>query len=230
MKVVIMAGGEGRRLRPLTEEVPKPMLPVGKKPLLEILVEKLKSAGLKDIIITTGYKSEVIKGYFQDGRLFGVNISYTYENQRLGTAGPLALLKDKLTSPFLVVNGDILTNFDFKKIVEFHKINNSEATVGVVNYSIQVPFGVITTLNGYITKIEEKPDFNFLILAGIYVFSPLILNKIPKNTLYHIPQLISELVEEKREIKYFEIRDHWIDIGRHSDYKYACENYKIWLK
>lgn len=225
-----MAGGEGMRLRPLTNDIPKPMLPVGRKPLLHILIEKLKDAGLTNMIIATGYKDNIIKGYFQDGKMFGVNISYTYEEKRLGTAGPLTLLKDKLDSSFLVVNGDILTNFDFREIIEFHKKSNSELTVGVVNYQVNVPFGVVETLNGYITQIEEKPNLNFLVLAGIYVFTPPILNRIPDGVVYHIPQLLLELVREGREIKYFEIKDHWIDIGRHSDYEYVCKNHRIWIE
>jgi NDP-sugar pyrophosphorylase family protein len=230
MKVVIMAGGEGRRLRPLTEEVPKPMLPLGEKPLLHILIERLKASGLKDIIITTRYKSEIIKGYFQDGKILGVNIFYTHETKKLGTAGPLTLLKNVLKSPFLVVNGDIFTNFDFRKIIEFHKKTNSEATVGVVNWKFQIPFGVINTFNGYIKNIEEKPSLNFLILAGIYVFNPSVLDKIPTETTYNINQLLSELIKDGKEPKYFEIKDNWIDIGRLPDYEYACENFQKLLE
>lgn len=232
MKVVIMAGGEGRRLRPLTNGIPKPMLPIGRKPILEIIIEQLKKIDLKDIIVATGYKGDVIKSYFRDGLHFGVNISYTSEKSKLGTAGPLKLLEDKDDKPFLVINGDVLTRFNFGKIIEQHIEEKNDMTVGVAKHRVQVPFGIIECSNGdgIITSIKEKPDLEFLILAGIYVINSSVLNYIPSHKPYDITELISDLIKYNRQLKYCEIKDKWLDIGRAENYEYAANsNWSDWL-
>ncbi len=227
-----MAGGEGRRLRPLTNGVPKPMLPIGRKPILEIIIEQLKKVELKDIIIATGYKGDMIKSYFRDGLHFGVNISYTSEKSKLGTAGPLKLLESKNNKSFLVINGDVLTRFNFKNIVDRHIEEKNDMTVGVAKHSIHVPFGIVECNNGdgIVTSIKEKPNLEFLILAGIYVMDSSVLNYVPSHRVYDITELISDMVGQGKKIKYYEIKDKWLDIGKIENYEHAANsNWIEWL-
>ncbi len=229
MKVVIMAGGEGKRLRPLTNDVPKPLLPVGIKPIMQILIEKLKEIDLTDIIVTTHYKERMIRDYFKDGENLGVKISYSYENKKLGTAGPLKLLQNELTDTFLVVNGDILTKFNFRKIIDFHFKHQKLPTIGVIEYKLKIPYGVVITTNGIIKEVNEKPAFNFLILAGIYILNKNSLNFIPQGTYFDLPDLINSMILSKMKIKYFPIEDHWIDIGSIEEYEKAIKNINEWI-
>lgn len=231
MKVVIMAGGEGKRLKPLTNGIPKPMLPIGRKPLLQILIEQLKKYELKDIIIATGYKDHIIKSYFRDGSHFGINISYTSENYKLGTVGPLKLLDKKTTNTFLVINGDILTRFNFRKIVDKHNEDGNDMTVGVSKYKLHVPFGIVETENGdgVITSVREKPNLEFLILSGIYVINSSVISYIPSGVSYDIPQLIEDLLKDNKRVRYYQIEGEWLDIGRIEDYEFANKNWDKWL-
>lgn len=214
MKVVIMAGGLGTRLRPLTFSIPKPLLPVGEKPILEVILSKLKDQGFTDIILAVGYKSELIKSYFQDGKKFGVNIKYFEEKEKLGTAGPLRQIKDEfnISEPILVMNGDILTQLDFNKIIGFHKENNADFTVGTRQHVSKSPFGVIKIEGNRILDIKEKPEIKLNVSAGIYVMSPSLIDLIPKNSFYQIPELILDALKQGKNILSYDIKEYWLAI------------------
>jgi len=225
-KVVLMVGGLGTRLRPLTEKTPKPMLNVGGKPILQTIVEKFASYGFKNIIMCVNYKSHIIQDYFGDGSRFGVNIEYVLENKRMGTAGALSLLKEKPKEPFFIMNGDILTNVNFENMLEYHIQNKAIATMAVREYDFQVPFGVVKMENNEIKKIEEKPIYKFFVNAGIYILNPECIDYIPKNEFYDMPTLFEKLIENNKKTVSFPIREYWLDIGRIEEYEKAQIEYK----
>ena len=195
-KVVLMVGGLGTRLRPLTEKTPKPMLHVGGKPILQTIVEKFVNYGFVDIIMCVGYKSTIIQDYFGDGSRFGANIEYVLENKRMGTAGAISLIdKEKLKKPFFVMNGDLLTNVNFENMLEFHLQNNAIATMAVREYDFQVPYGVVNIKNDKIISIAEKPIHKFFVSAGIYILNPETIDYIPKNRFYDMPVLFENLIK-----------------------------------
>ncbi len=225
-KVVLMVGGLGSRLRPLTESTPKPMLKVGGKPILHIIVEKFAHYGFKEIIMCVNYKSDIIIDYFGDGSKLGVNIEYIFEKKRMGTAGALSLLKYRPNEPFFVMNGDLLTNINFEHLLEEHNKNNSKATMCVREYDFEVPYGVVKLdENKNIKSIEEKPIHNFFVSAGIYMFNPECLDYIPKDKFYDIPSLFERLIEENEKTSSYLIKEYWIDIGRIEEYEKANEEY-----
>lgn len=220
LRAVVMAGGSGKRLRPLTDELPKPMLPLGSRPLLELIVERLKNAGIRNVNVATHYKSEIIADHFKDGQDFGVNINYVREDQPLGTAGALSLLKHS-DEPLLVMNGDILTRVDFRAMLNFHKEHNAELTVAVRQYELSVPYGVIETDGVAVTGISEKPVLKQFINAGIYLLNPSVRLQIPNGQHYDIPELIDNLIRSGRSVVCFPIREYWLDIGRAEHYDQA---------
>jgi len=224
-KVVLMVGGLGTRLRPLTEETPKPMLNVGNKPILHTIVEKFAEYGYIDIIMCVNYKSHKIKEYFKDGSKFGVHIEYIYEEQRMGTAGALSLLANKPTEPFFVMNGDLLTNINFEALENYHNSYHSIGTMCVREYDFQVPYGVVNIENSSILSIEEKPVHKFFVNAGIYMLSPEALTYIPKDSFFDMPSLFERLIEEEKKVVSFPIREYWLDIGRMEEYKKANDDY-----
>jgi len=224
-KVVLMVGGLGTRLRPLTEDTPKPMLKVGDKPILQTIVEKFAEYGYTNIVMCVNYKSHVIQDYFGDGSKFGVSIEYILEEQRMGTAGALSLLKEKPTEPFFVMNGDLLTNVNFEHLHDFHLSNNSLGTMCVREYDFQVPYGVVNIEDSKITSIEEKPVHKFFVSAGIYMLSPEILKYIPQNQFYDMPTLFEKLISENKSAISFPLREYWLDIGRMEEYKKANDEY-----
>jgi NDP-sugar pyrophosphorylase family protein len=219
--VVLMVGGLGTRLRPLTENTPKPMLEVGGKPILETIVKRFVDSGFTNITMCLGYKSNVIQDYFRDGGSFGANIDYIVEEKRLGTAGALALLGKNLTNPFFVMNGDLLTNIDFEKMLDFHVEHKSKATMCVREYDIEVPYGVVNLVNENIISIEEKPNHSFFVNAGIYLLESDCIDLIPDNEFYDMPTLFGELIAAKEKIVPFPLQEYWLDIGRISDYEKA---------
>jgi dTDP-glucose pyrophosphorylase len=224
-KVILMVGGLGTRLRPLTENTPKPMLKVGNKPILQTIVEKFAEYGYTNIVMCVNYKSHVIQDYFDDGKEFGVNIEYILEEQRMGTAGALSLLKEKPTEAFFVMNGDLLTNVNFEHLHNFHSNNSSMGTMCVREYDFQVPYGVVNIDGSKIKSIEEKPTHNFFVSAGIYMLSPEVLKYIPQNEFYDMPTLFEKLISESKNAISFPIREYWLDIGRIEEYKKANEEY-----
>jgi len=224
-KVVLMVGGLGTRLRPLTENIPKPMLKVGSKPLLETIILNFKKYGFTNIILCVSYKSEIIENYFKDGREHGVQIEYIRENKRLGTAGALSLAKDKLSESFFVMNGDLLTNINFEHMMEYHISNNSMATMGVREYDFQVPYGVVTVDGKNILSIEEKPVHKFFVSAGVYILDNKVLDFIPDNKFYDMPTLFENIIEHKLKTISFPIHEYWLDIGRMEEFEKANSEY-----
>ncbi len=224
-KVVLMVGGLGTRLRPLTENTPKPMLPVGGKPILQTIVEKFVSYGFVNMVMCVGYKSNIIQDFFEDGSKFGANIEYVLEEKRMGTAGALTLLETKPSAPFFVMNGDLLTNVNFEHLLEFHLANNSMATMCVREYDFQVPYGVVNVKHGKILSIEEKPVQKFFVSAGIYMLDSQCIEMIPENEFYDMPTLFEKLISMNENIISFPLREYWLDIGRMEEYEKANLEY-----
>lgn len=224
-QVVIMAGGLGTRLRPLTDTLPKPMLKVGSKPILQIILERFKQQGFRNIFLCVNYKSHIIEEYFGDGSNMDLNITYIKEEKRMGTAGALSLIPN-LYEDFIVMNGDILTDIDFAKMLAFHHSNYSHATMGVREYTTQIPYGVVNTLDNKITSIEEKPSLSFKVSAGIYILSPNSLSLIPRDKFFDMPALFEASLEKKdyNTLSYL-IEDYWIDIGRKEEYDRANSDF-----
>ena len=225
-KVILMVGGLGTRLRPLTNDVPKPMLDVGNKPILHTIVENFAKYGYTDIIMCVNYKSEIIKEYFGNGDKFGVKIEYVLESQRMGTAGALSLLKERPKDDFFVMNGDLLTNVNFEYLHEYHKDSNACASICVRKYEMQVPYGVVNVRANKVTSIEEKPTQSFFVSAGIYMFSPIVLDFIPKGVFYDMPTLLGELLKQGFAVYPFFIREYWLDIGKMDEYRRANDEYE----
>lgn len=218
--VVLMAGGLGSRLRPLTNDLPKPMLPLGDKPIIERLINRLVECGYYNFYITVNYLSDKIVDYFGDGKELGVNIQYVHETKRTGTAGSLFYLKDKINMPFIVMNSDLyVKSLDFRAMLKYHEMNESVATMGVVNKSFQVPFGVIETKSDVITDIKEKPDYEYLINGGVYLLNPEVLNLIENDEFLDMPSLFRALMSKGDKTLKYRIRGGWTDIGTHDEYK-----------
>lgn len=230
MKAVILAGGLGSRLKPFTEAIPKPLLPIGEKAVLEIQIEKLKEHGFNEIYFATNYKSEYIENFFGDGSKYGVKLIFSREKKPLGTAGPVTLLKDHLQDPFLVMNGDIITLTDFSDLYGYAVNMDTLLTVTIKEIITPFQFGNITCEGGYITKIEEKPHIKTKILAGIYIFKPEIFEIIPENEYFGMDQLIQKMLDTDMPVAKYEIHDYWLDIGQIEDYNEAQESYKKHFK
>ncbi len=225
MKAVILAGGLGSRLKPFTEAIPKPLLPIGEKSVLEIQIERLKKFGFDDIFLATNYKSEYIENYFGNGSRYGVRLSISKEEKPLGTAGPLLLLKDKLTEPFIVMNGDILSLVDFKKLYELAVNQNSMLTISIKKEITPFAFGNIFFDGDVVTDIEEKPDIVMYILAGIYVMKPAIFELFPEDKYFGMDHLIRKMLNNNYIVSKYDIKEYWLDIGRLSDYEKAQKDY-----
>ena len=224
-RVVLMVGGLGTRLRPLTDHTPKPMLKVGNKPILETIITSFKKYGFINIVLCVSYKSEIIEEYFKDGSEFGVNIEYIHENKRMGTAGALSLIREKLSESFFVMNGDLLTNINFERMMEYHISNASVATMGVREYDFQVPYGVVNVQGKDILSIEEKPMHKFFVSGGVYVLSEKVLEFIPDDEFYDMPTLFEKVIAENLKSISFPIREYWLDIGRVEEYEKANSEY-----
>ena len=225
-RVILMVGGLGTRLRPLTQDTPKPMLKVGNKPILQTIVERFAEYGFVNITMCVNFNASIIRDYFSDGKEFGVNIDYVLEEKRMGTAGALSLLKERPSEPFFVMNGDLLTNVNFEHIFNYHMINKATATMCVREYDYEVPYGVVKMNDNKITAIAEKPVQKFFVSAGIYMLSPEILDLIPKNEFYDMPALFEKLIKLSKNVISFPIREYWLDIGRMEEYQRANEEYK----
>lgn len=220
LKAVVMAGGFGKRLRPLTEELPKPMLPLGNRPLMEHIVDQLRDSGIRQVNVTTHFMPEKIMGHFGDGRNFGVEMTYVSEDEPLGTAGALALIEPP-EEPLLVINGDILTRVDFRAMLNFHSKHRAELTVGIRQYDLEVPYGVLECDGPRIKRVSEKPTYKFFVNAGIYLIDPAALAMIPKGKRFDMTDLIEALIDAERTVVSFPIMEYWLDIGRPDDYEKA---------
>ena len=226
-QAVIMAGGRGSRLHPLTERVPKPMLPVGDRPLMEFIVQQLRSAGINRISVSVHHKSETIIEHFGDGREFGVEISYVTEERSLGTAGALGLMESPQET-MLVINGDILTQVDIRAMMQFHREHRSYLTVAVQHRNLQFQYGVIECEGTSVRRITEKPSLSFLVNAGIYLLEPPVYRFIPNDERYDMTDLIQRLLDENYTVVAFPVHEYWLDIGEKADYEQAQEHVKSW--
>ncbi|OGW82882.1 MAG: alcohol dehydrogenase [Omnitrophica bacterium GWA2_52_8] len=219
--VVLMAGGLGNRLRPLTADCPKPLLPVGGKPLMETILENFCEYGFTQFYFAVHYKDEMIRSYFGDGSRWKVKIDYIHEEEKLGTAGALTLLPIKTKDPIFIMNADLLTKVNFQQFLNFHQEHKSEASMCVREYDFQVPYGVVKTSGQKIMSIDEKPIQRFFVNAGIYLLEPEVLKLIPKKQRYDMTDLFTELIRSKRSTSAFPIREYWLDIGRFDDLERA---------
>ncbi|NLK50033.1 MAG: NTP transferase domain-containing protein [Candidatus Cloacimonetes bacterium] len=226
MKAVILSGGLGTRLKPFTEVIPKPLLPIGEKAVLEIQIEHLKANGFNHIFLATNYKSGYIENFFGDGSKYGVKLMVSKEEKPLGTAGPVKLLQEHLTEPFLVMNGDILTQLAYKDLYNFAISKDSLLTISTKEIVTPFQFGNIHTNGDYVSGIEEKPDLRTTILAGIYIFKPQILELIPNNKRFGMDLLIRKMLDLNLPITHYPIEEYWLDIGQVQDYEKAQEIYK----
>jgi dTDP-glucose pyrophosphorylase len=220
-RVVIMAGGYGTRLRPLTDSCPKPLLPVGGKPILELIIESLSAQGFSNITITTHYKAEMIEQYFQDGSHWKVNIDYIKEVLPLGTAGALSMLPKTIDSPIIVLNGDLLSNVSFEALLEFHNSKQCDSTMAVKDYDIQIPYGVVHHDGITVEGIAEKPKHRFSVNAGIYVINPVCLDFVPSDTPSTMVDLLNKLLKNKKSCCSFPIADYWLDVGQPEEFQQA---------
>ncbi len=226
MKAVILAGGLGSRLRPFTEAIPKPLLPIGEKSILEVQVLHLKENGFTDIFIATNYKAEYVESFMGDGSRYGVNLKFSKEVKPLGTCGPITLLKSELDQPFVLMNGDILTTLNFEKFYNSAMQNDALLTIVTKNILTPFNFGNVTSRNGYITNLEEKPNFKLEIVAGIYVFKPEIFPQIPENEYFGMDTLMKNMLSKKQRVARYLMEEYWVDIGRYEDYQTAQEEYE----
>ncbi len=228
--VVLMVGGKGDRLRPLTENTPKPLLAVGGTPLLETILQNFTAQGFQKFFFSVNYKAEMIADYFGDGEKWGVEINYITEEWPLGTAGALSLLPEQPTEPVLVMNGDILTSVDFTQLMSFHAEANVDATMCLREYDFEVPFGVVTVDGHRVMNISEKPVQSFFVNAGIYFLNPEVIAKVPTGEFYDMPDLISNLLQDGQNVAAYPLREYWIDIGRLQDFEKAQRDYADWSR
>ena len=224
-RVVIMAGGLGSRLRPLTDNTPKPMLRVGDKPILATIIETFAEYGFRDFCIAVNYKGQVVMDYFGDGSALGVKIQYLEEDRQLGTAGALALLKPGPQHPLLVMNGDILTRVNFQHLLEFHQANGAVATMCVRNHDYQIPYGLVSVDGDRLIAIDEKPRHRCLVSAGIYVLEPEALQWVDAGQRFDMPTLFERLIGSGKRTAAFPIREYWLDIGRMEDFEQAAGDF-----
>lgn len=225
MKAVILAGGRGTRLRPYTKILPKPLMPIGDMPILEIILRQMKQADVTDAILTVGHLAEYLRLFFQDGQRVGLNISYSYEGKPLGTAGPLTLVKG-LDETFLVSNGDVLTTMDMAALISFHRQNGAVATIAMHHRQVKIDLGVIQ-LNGSheVEGYLEKPTYDYMVSMGIYVFEPEVLAYIPSNSYFDFPDLVHKLLAEGQKVVGFPFDGYWQDLGRADDYEQAIRDF-----
>ena len=224
--VVLMVGGRGIRLEPLTQNIPKPLLKVGNKPILQTILERLHLFGFRNIFLCTNYLSDHIEEFCGDGSEFGLNIKYFKEEIKLGTIGAVKYLEDQLNLPFLVMNGDLLTSLNYRSVLDFHIEHQAQLTIGSASYNTKVPYGVLQTQGHRVTSILEKPTYSFRISGGIYALSPQVLEHIPKGNFFDITDLMENLFKENHSVVAFPIEEYWLDIGQHQDYEKANLDYK----
>jgi len=226
MKTVVLAGGKGTRLAPYSKIFPKPLMPIGDLPILEILLRQMKKAGLSEFILTVGHLAELLRAFFGNGERWGINIEYSMEDIPLGTAGPLSLIASQLESTFVVTNGDVLTTLDFNDLIDFHTRSGSIATIASHNREVDIDLGVLqfdgnNELTGYI----EKPTYNFEVSMGIYVFEPRVLEYIPYNQYLDFPDLVLNLIQSGESVKRYGFNGYWQDLGRAEDYEQAVQDF-----
>lgn len=223
--VIVMAGGEGKRLRPLTDSVPKPMLSVGGRPILETIVGQFAQEGLCRLFFSVNYRAEVIQSYFGDGTAHNVQIRYIEEPEALGTVGSLRLLPERPTLPFIVINGDVLTKLSYRDMLDFHCETKAQITLCVQHYPVHIPFGVVRLDGEYVMDLQEKPIFDHFIVSGIYALDPSVLDLIPAEGGFDMPQLIDKILRSGGKVAAFPVREYWVDVGRLEDLSRAHQDF-----
>jgi len=218
---VIMAGGEGTRLRPLTETIPKPMVEIGGVPLLERQIQRLVKIGIPRVYISVNYLGHIIEEYFGNGDEFGIEVCYLREQEKLGTGGALTLLPEQPTEPIIVMNGDILTTSDLDSFYHFHQAHDAHITVAAIDHRVHIPYGVIRAEGPFITGLIEKPSERFLCNAGIYALSPQVLNYMPKNAHCNMTDLVEICLSKQLPVAVFPVHEYWNDIGTPDDLEKA---------
>jgi NDP-mannose synthase len=226
MKAVVLAGGKGTRLAPYTKILPKPLMPIGDMPILEVLLRQMKAAGVDDVILTVGHLSTLLRAFFQDGSQMGLRISYSYEESPLGTAGPISLVKD-LNDTFMVTNGDVLTTLSFSDLLRFHREQKAIATIAVHHRQQKIDLGVIewgqdVQITGYI----EKPTYDYMVSMGIYVFEPRVLEYIPTGQRLDFPDLVKKMIAAGEKVVGYVFDGYWQDLGRPDDYEMAAQDFE----
>ncbi|PKN92339.1 MAG: nucleoside-diphosphate-sugar pyrophosphorylase [Chloroflexi bacterium HGW-Chloroflexi-6] len=226
MKAVILAGGKGSRLAPYTKVIPKPLMPIGDMPILEVLLRQVRRAGVDEIVLSVGHMASLLRAFFQEGEYLGLNIRYSYEDQPLGTAGPLPLIEG-LDQTFLVMNGDVLTTLDFADLLSFHRQSGALVTIAMYNRQIKIDLGVLQLNGGHqISGYIEKPTYNFQVSMGIYVFEPRALEFIPCGLYFDFPSLILRLLENGEKVVGYPFNGYWQDLGRPDDYEQAILDFE----
>ncbi|MBK8616092.1 MAG: NTP transferase domain-containing protein [Anaerolineales bacterium] len=226
MKAVVLAGGKGARLAPYTTILPKPLMPIGDMPILEVMLLQMKEAGIEQVILTVGHLSELLRAFFKDGSQFGIDISYSYEKCPLGTAGPIALV-DGLTDTFLVTNGDVLTTLNLRELIQFHHEQKAIATIASHHRQSKIDLGVIQKDGDFrITGYIEKPVYDFMVSMGVYVFEPAVLPYITRNEYLDFPDLIKKLINSGERVVGYEFNGYWEDLGRPDDYARAAKDFE----
>jgi NDP-sugar pyrophosphorylase family protein len=226
MKAVVLAGGKGTRLSPYTKILPKPLMPIGDMPILEVILHQMKVAGVAEVVITVGHLSGLMRAFFKDGHHLGLQISYSYEDKPLGTAGPIALI-DGLDESFLVTNGDVLTTLHFDDLLRFHKEQQAAATIATHKRQVKIDLGVIQwdgapVINGYI----EKPIYEYCVSMGVYIFDPRVLKYIPRGEYLDFPDLVRILIKSGEKVVGYLFDGYWLDLGRPDDYELAVQDFE----
>lgn len=227
MKAVVLAGGKGTRLAPYTKILPKPLMPIGDMPILEVLIKQMKCAGVDEIILTVGHLAELLRAFFQNGERYGLRVDYSFEDKPLGTAGPLSLVKERLVDTFLVTNGDVLTTLDLNSIIESHHRSGAAATIAMHVREVKIDLGVLRFNGSYeLRDYIEKPSYRFHVSMGIYVFEPRVLNFIPYNKYLDFPDLILKLIASGERVIGHPFDGYWQDLGRADDYEQAIQDFE----
>ncbi len=225
MRAVILAGGKGTRLAPYTTVLPKPLMPIGEMPILEIVIRQLQRYGFDDLTLAVGYLAELLMAYCGDGSKFNVKLGYSREEQPLGTAGPIALVPD-LNDTFLVMNGDLLTTIDYSAMLKYHRERGALATIACYQRDVKIDLGVIEIgADNWVENYIEKPTYHYAVSMGIYIFEPEVLKYITPNQRLDLPDLVINLMKEGQRVNVFNFDGYWLDIGRHDDYEKAIEEF-----
>jgi NDP-sugar pyrophosphorylase family protein len=226
LRAIILGGGKGVRLAPLTEVIPKPLVPLGGMPILEIVIRQLQYYGFRHLTLAVGYMADLIQAYFQDGAKWGLKIDYSYESTPLGTAGPLALVQG-LNDTLLVMNADVLTSIDYNALVKYHRERGAIATVAALERQATIDFGIIISDGqGRIRDYVEKPTTTHLVSMGVYIFEPQVLEYIRGRGYLDFPDLVKLLLQDDRPVHYYPFTGYWLDIGRHDDYAQAAAEFE----
>ena len=226
MKAIILAGGRGTRLAPYTTVLPKPLMPIGDVPILDVVIRQLAFYGFDDITLAVGYLAELLMAYCGDGSKYGVKISYSREETPLGTAGPITLVSG-LTEPFLVMNGDLLTTLNYSDMWHYHRARGSIATLASYNRKVKIDLGVIDyDSENFVTNYTEKPTYRYAVSSGIYIFKPAILDHLETGKRLDLPDLVLHLLSKNQKVSCYPYDGYWLDIGRHDDYQQAMEEFE----